>query len=204
MAVDDLKVDLSFKNAVLYRALVAHYADEAKRIQAGPMLPLIFVAARSIGIRKEALSALLNLKQSPYASGDGSPTPTAEKIAEALGFSIQELFPASLYSGRFARAASIDADSAVFLPLNTAKQLPAPDVELIEERGIDIDEVLKTLSPREEKIMRLYFGLDGPEHTDLEISEIIGVCKARISQIRQKALRKLRHPSRSLRLGQYV
>jgi RNA polymerase primary sigma factor len=66
-------------------------------------------------------------------------------------------------------------------------------------------EVLKTLSPREEKIIRLRFGLeDGSEHTLEEVGQSFAVTRERIRQIEAKALRKLRHPSRSYRLKTFL
>jgi RNA polymerase primary sigma factor len=66
-------------------------------------------------------------------------------------------------------------------------------------------EVLKSLSPREEKIVRLRFGLeDGNEHTLEEVGLDFSVTRERIRQIEAKALRKLRHPSRSFRLRTFL
>jgi RNA polymerase primary sigma factor len=66
-------------------------------------------------------------------------------------------------------------------------------------------EVLKTLSPREEKIVKMRFGLqDGGEHTLEEVGQHFAVTRERIRQIEAKALRKLRHPSRSHRLRTFL
>lgn len=66
-------------------------------------------------------------------------------------------------------------------------------------------EVLKTLSPREEAIVRMRFGLrDGSEHTLEEVGQNFAVTRERIRQIEAKALRKLRHPSRSHRLRNFL
>jgi len=66
-------------------------------------------------------------------------------------------------------------------------------------------EVLKTLSPREEKIVKMRFGLqDGGEHTLEEVGQHFAVTRERIRQIEAKALRKLRHPSRSHRLKTFL
>jgi RNA polymerase primary sigma factor len=66
-------------------------------------------------------------------------------------------------------------------------------------------EVLKTLSPREEKIVKMRFGLqDGSEHTLEEVGQHFAVTRERIRQIEAKALRKLRHPSRSHRLKAFI
>jgi RNA polymerase primary sigma factor len=66
-------------------------------------------------------------------------------------------------------------------------------------------QVLKSLSPREERIIRLRFGLeDGSEHTLEEVGQNFAVTRERIRQIEAKALRKLRHPTRSYRLKTFV
>ncbi len=66
-------------------------------------------------------------------------------------------------------------------------------------------QVLKTLSPREEKIIKMRFGLqDGSEHTLEEVGQHFAVTRERIRQIEAKALRKLRHPSRSHRLRAFL
>ena len=66
-------------------------------------------------------------------------------------------------------------------------------------------QVLKTLTPREEKIIKMRFGLeDGSEHTLEEVGQNFAVTRERIRQIETKALRKLRHPSRSHRLRTFL
>src|SRR2546427_5667446 len=66
-------------------------------------------------------------------------------------------------------------------------------------------QVLRTLTPREEKIMKMRFGLeDGSEHTLEEVSHSFAVTRERIRQIEAKALRKLRQPSRSRKLKVFV
>jgi RNA polymerase primary sigma factor len=71
------------------------------------------------------------------------------------------------------------------------------NVNLEEQTG----RVLRTLTPREEKIVRMRFGMeDGSEHTLEEVGQVFNVTRERIRQIEAKALRKLRHPSRSLML----
>src|SRR3989449_653083 len=65
--------------------------------------------------------------------------------------------------------------------------------------------VLKTLTPREEKIIKMRFGLDdGSEHTLEEVGQSFAVTRERIRQIEAKALRKLRHPSRSRKLHAFL
>jgi RNA polymerase primary sigma factor len=65
--------------------------------------------------------------------------------------------------------------------------------------------VLKTLTPREEKVIKMRFGLDdGSEHTLEEVGQSFAVTRERIRQIEAKALRKLRHPSRSHKLRAFL
>lgn len=82
----------------------------------------------------------------------------------------------------------------------------APDAaaayELLKEQ---LEEVLDTLTDREENVLRLRFGLDdGRTRTLEEVGKVFGVTRERIRQIEAKALRKLRHPSRSKRLKDFL
>ncbi|HEY8417675.1 MAG TPA: RNA polymerase sigma factor RpoD [Limnochordales bacterium] len=68
-----------------------------------------------------------------------------------------------------------------------------------------LEDVLDTLTPREEKVLRLRFGLDdGRARTLEEVGQVFGVTRERIRQIEAKALRKLRHPSRSKKLKDFL
>ena len=65
--------------------------------------------------------------------------------------------------------------------------------------------MLKTLTPREEKVFKMRFGIDvASEHTLEEVGKDFSVTRERIRQIEVKALRKLRHPSRSKKLQRFL
>jgi len=75
------------------------------------------------------------------------------------------------------------------------------NVNLKEQTGT----VLRSLTAREEKVIKMRFGLeDGSEHTLEEVGQSFAVTRERIRQIEAKALRKLRHPSRSRKLRAFM
>ena len=78
------------------------------------------------------------------------------------------------------------------------------DYTINEAYREEIDTVLKTLTPREEMVLRWRFGLaDGKPHTLEEVGKEFPVTRERIRQIEAKAIRRLRHPTRQKRLSQY-
>ena len=86
------------------------------------------------------------------------------------------------------------------------EEAPAPaeaaSLTLLKEQ---LDEVLNTLTEREGKVLRLRFGLeDGRQRTLEEVGKEFNVTRERIRQIEAKALRKLRHPSRSKKLKDFL
>ena len=87
-------------------------------------------------------------------------------------------------------------DKAVFSPSDEVINLNLKE---------QIASLLKTLTPREEKIIKMRFGLeDGSQHTLEEVGQVFALTRERIRQIEAKALRKLRHPSRSHRLRAFL
>ena len=96
-----------------------------------------------------------------------------------------------------------DSHLGDFIPDDDA---PAPDsMATYAMLKKQLNEVLSTLTPREEKVLRLRFGLDdGKTRTLEDVGKEFNVTRERIRQIEAKALRKLRHPSRSKRLKDYL
>ena len=96
-----------------------------------------------------------------------------------------------------------DSHLGDFIPDDDA--LPPDDAASMSLLKEQLADVLKTLTPREEKVLALRFGLeDGNPKTLEEVGKVFNVTRERIRQIEAKALRKLRHPSRSKRLKDFL
>jgi RNA polymerase primary sigma factor len=134
--------------------------------------------------------------------------PTAEEIGEQLGLSakrVREIIKISQLPISLELPMGEDAESYIadFIPDNNAIQpLDGASKQLLKD---EIQEVLSTLTPREQRVLRLRFGLeDGRSRTLEEVGLEFKVTRERVRQIEAKALRKLRHPSRSRRLRGYL
>jgi RNA polymerase primary sigma factor len=134
--------------------------------------------------------------------------PQPDEIAKEIGMSVEkvrEIMKISQEPVSLETPIGEEEDSHLgdFIPDDDA---PAPAeaaaFTLLKEQLID---VLDTLTPREEKVLRLRFGLDdGRARTLEEVGKEFNVTRERIRQIEAKALRKLRHPSRSKKLKDYL
>ena len=130
--------------------------------------------------------------------------PTIEEIAEYIGSTpdkIKEAMRAAQEPVSLETPIGEEEDSHLgdFIPDDsTLTPQEAALQAMVKEQ---LDSVLSTLTPREEKVIRLRFGLDdGRPRTLEEVGEVFDVTRERIRQIEAKALRKLRHPSRSKKL----
>ena len=134
--------------------------------------------------------------------------PTAEEISAELDMpvdKVREIMRVAQEPVSLETPIGEEEDSHLgdFIPDEDA---PAPDTAashtLLREQ---LSEVLQTLTPREEKVLRLRFGLeDGRSRTLEEVGREFNVTRERIRQIEAKALRKLRHPSRSKKLKDFL
>ena len=134
--------------------------------------------------------------------------PSAEEIAKELDMTINDVKESLKNSGRHV---SMDAplvegeDSNLYDVLNTGES-PNPDKTLLHESlKTEIERALETLTPREADVVRLYFGL-GNQHamTLEEIGETFDLTRERVRQIKEKAIRRLKHTSRSKILKTYL
>ncbi len=133
---------------------------------------------------------------------------TAEEVAERIGMSpdkVREIMKIAQDPVSLETPIGEEEDSHLgdFIPDDDS---PAPSeaasYELLKEQ---LEEVLHTLTSREEHVLKLRFGLeDGRTRTLEEVGKEFNITRERIRQIEAKALRKLRHPSRSKRLKDYL
>jgi RNA polymerase primary sigma factor len=135
--------------------------------------------------------------------------PTPEEIAERLELPVDKvkaIIKAAQEPISLDRPIGEDDDSNLgdFIE-DTSVVSPAHSASSAMLRD-EVNEVLKTLTPREAKVIRLRFGLtdDGAQRTLEEVGAFFNVTRERIRQIEAKALRKLRHPTRSRRLKAYT
>ena len=190
----DLRLEMKVKNNILWHAIFDLHTSVAAFCRACPQL----------NGRGTVISNLLRFKESPF-NQDGSYRKPCQNIAEATGISASVLFPAELYKKVTVSEQVVEIDS--FSALSSAvKQtiaaLPAP-VETLEEI-IDrntmkerIEKILRTLSYREQEVVKLRFGIGGEEHSLEKVGHILHVTQERVRQIEAKAIRKLQQPSRS-------
>jgi RNA polymerase primary sigma factor len=134
--------------------------------------------------------------------------PTAKEIGERMGIStarVRWLMDKSRRALSLEKPVGEDKDSQLGHFIQD-KDSPAPaEVAARSLLADKLKDLLTTLTPREERIVRLRYGLeDGRAWTLKEVGAKFGLTRERIRQIERKALRRLRHPSRSRRLLHYL
>ncbi len=175
------------------QAITRAIADQARTIR----IPVHMV---------ETINKLIRVSRQLLQEYGREPTP--EEIAKEMGISeakVREIIKIAQEPVSLETPIGEEEDSHLgdFIPDDDA---PAPaeaaSFALMKEQLLD---VLDTLTPREEKVLRLRFGLDdGHQRTLEEVGREFNVTRERIRQIEAKALRKLRHPSRSKKLRDYL
>ena len=155
-----------------------------------------------VGALNKIGKAYSNLKQ------EFEREPSSEEIAQALEMDVDEISNAMKIYGK---QVSVDApfslgDENSLLDVIQNDEQPSPDNELISESlKTEVKSVLAILPDREAEVIRLYFGLDGEYPMTLEeIGDKFNLTRERVRQIKEKAIRRLRHNSRSKILKSYL
>ena len=175
------------------QAITRAIADQARTIR----IPVHMV--ETINKVKKVSSQLL------HANGR---EPSAEEVAEELDMpvdKVREIMRVAQEPVSLETPIGEEEDSHLgdFIPDEDASEpAEAASFTLLKEQLVD---VLSTLTPREEKVLKLRFGIeDGRTRTLEEVGKEFNVTRERIRQIEAKALRKLRHPSRSKKLKDFL
>ncbi|MBI2473365.1 hypothetical protein HYV70_02320 [Candidatus Uhrbacteria bacterium] len=179
----DLRVEMKVKNNILYRAIFDSGSWKT-----------ISTFCRHFGLSQTRVGALLSLKISPLRK-DGSYLKLCKDLSAVLALSCDELFPLHLYNktgtNLVIREISWE-EAARFVSSELTEQQNLPDdlffrKELQEQFSI----VLGTLTPLEEKVIRLLYGFDESEQTLEEVGDRFSLTRERIRQIELRAIGKL-------------
>jgi RNA polymerase primary sigma factor len=135
--------------------------------------------------------------------------PTPEELSEKLDVPVKDVENIMRISRNYL---SLDAplsdgeDSTTFIDFMEAKQYPAADEILLNQSFQDqFEELLKGLDPREEKILRLRYGLDGQKPMTLEeVGKLMNLSRERVRQIESRTKHRLRHRALAKRLRDYL
>tara|TARA_R110000868_G_C10972576_1_gene770502 strand:- start:30955 stop:31563 length:609 start_codon:yes stop_codon:yes gene_type:complete len=150
---------------------------------------------------------LVNLKMSPL-NAEGDFWPFIYEITDLLLCSPEDLFSEAQLTMELAtnKRTVLMREAEVKMLAQTHNTAPMLE-EIIDQDKVKqmVMEKLDMLTPREAKVLTLRFGLDNcGDHTLDEVSKVFGCNRERVRQIEAKALRKLRHPSRSEDLKEYL
>jgi RNA polymerase primary sigma factor len=134
--------------------------------------------------------------------------PTDEEIAEVMGITpdkVREIIKVSQDPVSLETPIGEEEDSHLGDFVEDKEAIAPSDAANLTMLRTEVEDILDTLTPRERRVLQLRFGLiDGHQRTLEEVGKRFGVTRERIRQIEAKALRKLRHPSRSKRLKDYL
>ncbi len=133
--------------------------------------------------------------------------PTSEELAKALDLPEDKVIDTLRVSGRHVSvdAPFVNGEENSLLDVLENSDLPTTDAILINESlAKEIDRALATLTERERDIVKLFFGIACQDMTLEEIGDKFGLTRERVRQIKEKAIRRLRHSSRSKLLKSYL
>jgi RNA polymerase sigma factor (sigma-70 family) len=166
--------------------------------------------ARSAGLTDTQVTALVGLRVCPI-NNVGEFSKLAQAVMEALGACPTDLWTNDQLSMRLknntaeGEMSGIEVLSALAMNPVDLIEIKDPDVEVFEKERVSIvAKTLKTLTFSEQMILGKRFGINGEEQSLREIGREMGLTPERIRQIEARAMRKMRHPSRSKELEQFI
>jgi RNA polymerase primary sigma factor len=175
------------------QAITRAIADQARTIR----IPVHMV---------ETINKLVRVSRQLLQENGREPTP--EEIAEEMGLSpekVEEIIKIAQEPVSLETPIGEEEDSHLGDFIQDEDALPPAEAASFLLMREQLMEVLDTLTPREKKVLTLRFGLeDGRQRTLEEVGQEFNVTRERIRQIEAKALRKLRHPTRSRKLKDYL
>ena len=147
-------------------------------------------------------------KMYAYLEQANERVPSAEEIARELDMSVNDVKESMKNAGRHISMDTplVEGEDSNLYDVIRSNESPNPDKSLIlDSLRTEIERALETLTPREADVIRLYFGL-GDQHamTLEEIGETFDLTRERVRQIKEKAIRRLKHTSRSKILKTYL
>jgi RNA polymerase sigma factor (sigma-70 family) len=182
----DYKVTIKVRNARLINALA-----EVGESVGGKL-------ANKMGVSYHQLLDLSNLKMSPLDE-EGKLLPIVEKLCDLTNKTLFELFTVDQIAPLETNKAEFEMDVQEVQELLLERS--SEDLYIEKQTNEAVHDLMDSLTPRENQILKLRYGVKTTtDYTLGEVGEVFGVSAARVRQIEAKALRKMRHPSRSDRL----
>jgi hypothetical protein len=202
-----LRVEMRLRNNVLWHAIFDKW-------------PTVAAFCKKYGFYQTTVGGFLNLTKSPKAHSGGHGvesltwsqakwTKAATALARVFKIHPDDLFPERLYRLEKVRAA-FEVEPPMLPMGHEALQIPAecgPSEDVVAGREMRdaLRALVGSLSLREARVLNMRYGLDGGgEHCLHEVGAAIGVTQERVRQIEAKALRRLRHPSKSKHVKSFL
>lgn len=193
MTVKDYNVQVKVRNNHLLNAMKTRGITTAAEL------------SRFSGASQHNIGKFINLTQGAYLK-DGSYNPDIVKVSIALNRMITDLFPEQhLDNPLETNMSEIDLDVGEMMALTNHNVVHIGQEDPHDHLSTTLSDVVSNLTTREAKVINLMYGLEGNDPLTLEqVGELFDLSKTRIAQIEAKALRKMRHPSRSIELREHT